>query len=113
MHWTQINDPFNNIWLSILAALVPILFIFWALLIKKMKGYAASIIATGIALLIATAIYRMPVTLGVLSTSCGIVYGLFPICWLIITALFLFNITVESGQFEVIKHFMASVTSDR
>jgi len=113
MHWTQINDPFNNIWLSILAALVPILFIFWALLIKKMKGYAASIIATGIALLIATAIYRMPVTLGVLSTSSGIVYGLFPICWLIITALFLFNITVESGQFEVIKHFMASVTSDR
>ena len=113
MHWTQINDPFNNICLSILAALVPILFIFWALLIKKMKGYAASIIATGIALLIATAIYRMPVTLGVLSTSSGIVYGLFPICWLIITALFLFNITVESGQFEVIKHFMASVTSDR
>lgn len=113
MNWAQINDPFGNRWLSLLAAIVPILFIFWALLIKKMKGYAASMIATGIALLIAIGIYRMPVSLAVLSTSSGIIYGLFPICWLIIAALFLFNITVESGQFEVLKHFMASVTSDR
>lgn len=113
MNWAQINDPFGNRWLSLLAAIVPILFIFWALLIKKMKGYAASMIATGIALLIAIGIFRMPVSLAVLSTSSGIIYGLFPICWLIIAALFLFNITVESGQFEVLKHFMASVTSDR
>lgn len=113
MNWAQINDPFGNRWLSLLAAIVPILFIFWALLIKKMKGYAASMIATGIALLIAIGIYKMPVSLAVLSTSSGIIYGLFPICWLIIAALFLFNITVESGQFEVLKHLMASVTSDR
>ena len=113
MNWAQINDPFGNRWLSLLAAIIPILFIFWALLIKKMKGYAASMIATGIALLIAIGIYKMPVSLAVLSTSSGIIYGLFPICWLIIAALFLFNITVESGQFEVLKHLMASVTSDR
>jgi lactate permease len=113
MNWAQINNPFNNIWLSILMAILPILFIFWALLIKKMKGYAASVLATAIAFLIATAIYRMPVSLAILSTSSGILYGLFPICWLIIAALFLFNITVKSGQFEVLKHFMASITSDR
>ena len=113
MHWTQINDPFNHLWLSITIAILPVLFIFWALLLKKMKGYKASLIGTGIALVIAIAIYRMPISLAILSTSSGILYGLFPICWLIIAALFLFNITVESGQFEVMKHFMASITSDR
>lgn len=113
MNWTQINDPFNNILLSIVIAVLPVLFIFWALLIKQMKGYKASLIATGLALVIAVAIYGMPVKLAILSTSSGILYGLFPICWLIVAALFLFNITVESGQFEVMKHFMASLTSDR
>ena len=113
MKWTQIVDPFNNIPLSALVAVLPIIFIFWALIIKKMKGYKASLIATGIAILIAITVYGMPVSLALLSTANGALYGLFPICWIVITALFLFNITVESGQFEIIKHFMASITGDR
>jgi lactate permease len=40
-------------------------------------------------------------------------YGLFPICCIIVSAVFLFNLTVRSGQFGIIKHFMASITSDR
>jgi lactate permease len=113
MNWTQVIDPFNNIALSALVAVVPILFIFWALIIKKMKGYKASLIATAIAILIAVLVYGMPVKLALLSTANGALYGLFPICWIVITAVFLFNITVKSGQFEIIKHFMASITSDR
>lgn len=113
MNWTQVIIPFNNITLSALVAVIPILFIFWALIIKRMKGYKASLIATGIALCIAIIAYGMPAKLALLSTFNGALYGLFPICWIVITALFLFNITVESGQFEIIKHFMASVTSDR
>ena len=113
MNWTQVIDPFNNIGLSALIAVVPILFIFWALIIKKMKGYKASLIATLLAILIAIFVYGMPVKLALLSTANGALYGLFPICWIVITAVFLFNITVKSGQFEIIKHFMASITSDR
>jgi len=113
MNWKQLLDPFNNIALSALVAVVPILFIFWALIIKKMKGYKASLFATAIAILIAIFVYGMPVSLALLSTANGALYGLFPICWIVITAVFLFNITIESGQFEVIKHFMASLTSDR
>jgi lactate permease len=113
MNWKQVIDPFNNIALSALIAVVPILFIFWALIIKKMKGYKASLIATAIAILIAIFVYGMPVKLALLSTANGALYGLFPICWIVITAVFLFNITVASGQFEIIKHFMASITSDR
>src|SRR6185436_13565726 len=113
MNWTQVIDPFNNIFLSALVAVLPILFIFWALIIKKMKGYLASLISTAIALLIAVIVYGMPAKLAFLSTINGAMYGLFPICWIIISAVFLFNITVKSGQFEIIRHFMASITSDR
>ena len=113
MNWTQVIDPFNNIGLSALLAVVPILFIFWALIIKKMKGYQASLLATSLAIIIAISAYGMPLKLALLSTANGALYGLFPICWIIITAVFLFNITIKSGQFEIIKHFMASITSDR
>jgi lactate permease len=113
MHWTQVIDPFHNMALSALLALVPVLFIFWALLLKRMKGYKASLIAIVLAIAIAIFAYGMPVKLALLSTANGAMYGLFPISWVVITAVFLFNITVKSGQFEIIKHFMASITPDR
>ena len=113
MYWTQVIDPFNNITLSALVAVIPVLFIFWALIIKKMKGYKASLLATLVAIAIAIPIYGMPVKLALLSTANGVLYGLFPICWIIISAVFLFNLTVKSGKFEIIKHFMASISSDR
>jgi lactate permease len=113
MNWKQVNDPLNNIGLSAILALLPILFIFWALIIKKMKGYQASLIATSLAIIIAVTAYGMPIKLALLSTINGALYGLFPICWIVITAVFLFNLTIKSGQFEIIKNYMASITSDR
>lgn len=113
MTWTQSVDPLHQPVLSALVAIVPVVVIFWALIIKKMKGYKASLLATIVAVLIAIFIYRMPPKLALLSTAHGILYGLFPICWIVITVIYLFNITVKSGQFEIIKHSMASITSDR
>jgi len=113
MIWKQLTDPFNNIALSALVAILPILFIFWALIIKKMKGYQASLLALAIALLLAILVYRMPASLALLAAANGALYGLFPICWIVINAVFLFNITVASGQFTIIKHFMGGVTADR
>src|SRR5688500_11161123 len=100
MSWKQVIDPFDNIVLSALVALIPIAFIFWALAIKKMKGYQASLLATLIAIVIAVVVYGMPVKLALLATGHGALYGLFPICWIVITAVFLFNITIKSGQFD-------------
>lgn len=113
MVWKQVIDPFGNITVSVLVAAVPVLFIFWTLIIRKMKGYQSSLLATLIAMLIAIFVYGMPPTLALLSVAHGALYGLFPICWLVIMAVFLFNLTVKSGQFEIIKHFMASITADR
>jgi len=112
MPWIQTIDPLKNIPLSALVAAIPVIFIFWAL-IKKMKGYITSLLALAIAIFIALLIYGMPLKLAMLSTLHGSLYGLFPISWIIISAVFLFNATVKSGQFEVIKSFMASITPDR
>ncbi len=113
MNWTQVIDPLNNMALSALVAAIPVFFIFWALVIRKMKGFLASILTMVIAVFIALFVYRMPPGLAVLSTVHGALYGLFPIAWIIITAVYLYNITVKSGQFEIIKDFMASITADR
>ena len=112
MPWIQTIDPLKNIPLSALVAAIPVIFIFWSL-IKKMKGYITSLLALAIAIFIALLIYGMPLKLAMLSTLHGSLYGLFPISWIIISAVFLFNATVKSGQFEVIKSFMASITPDR
>ncbi|MBA4054850.1 MAG: lactate permease [Marivirga sp.] len=112
MNWIQVTDPLHSIGLSALVAAIPVIFIFWSL-IKKMKGYIASLLTVILAIVLAVTIYGMPLKLAVLSAVHGALYGLFPICWIIIGAVFLFNLTVKSGQFEVIKNFMASITPDR
>lgn len=112
MNWQQVTDPLHNIFLSALTAVIPTIFIFWALIIKRMKGYRASLLTAAVAFFIAILIYKMPAGLALLSMAHGAAYGLFPICWIILPALFLFN-TVKSGQFEVIKNFMGTITGDR
>jgi lactate permease len=112
MSWNQIVDPFNNIIVSALVASIPVILIFWFLL-KKVKGYTTSLLTLAVSFIIALFAYHMPIKLLMLSILQGALYGLFPICWIIISAVFLFNISVKSGQFEVIKDFMASITPDR
>jgi lactate permease len=112
MNWTQLTDPLGNLSLSALVAALPVILIF-CLLIRKVKGYIASLLTVLLAIILAISVYGMPLKLALLSTVHGALYGLFPICWVIIGAVFLFNVTVASGQFEIIKNFMASITSDR
>jgi lactate permease len=111
--WTMNVNPLGNIFLSALVAAIPILFLFWALAIKRMKGHVAAISATTIAVVIAIAVYGMPAKYAFMSTFLGAGFGLFPVCWIIITALFIYNMSVETGQFEVIKNSLASISDDR
>jgi len=113
MKWTQLTDPLHHLGLSALAAALPIAFIFWALIIRKMKGHTVSLLTTLIGMTIAVIVYGMPVKLALLSVTDGALYGLFTICWIIMGVLFLYHLTVESGQFAIIRNFMASVTTDK
>ncbi|MCY7974000.1 L-lactate permease LutP [Bacillus inaquosorum] len=114
MQWTQAFTPIGgNLLLSALAALVPIIFFFWALAIKRMKGYTAGLSTLGIALVIAVLVYRMPAEKALMSATQGAVYGILPIGWIIVTSVFLYKITVKTGQFDIIRSSVLSITDDR
>lgn len=106
-------DPIGNIFLSALVALIPIFYLFWALAIKRMNGHRAAISGTIIAIVLAIFVYGMPVQYAFLSTVYGALFGLFPVCWIIVTALFIYNMSVKTGQFEVIKNSLATISDDR
>lgn len=111
--YQQVFDPLNQIGLSALVAAVPIVFFFVALVVFKIKAYWAGFGTTILAILLAVAVYGMPLSLGVMSGVYGGLYGLFPIGWIVLMAVFLYNITLETGQFELIKKSISSITDDR
>ncbi|MFC8148872.1 L-lactate permease [Bacillus paralicheniformis] len=114
MGWTQDYTPLgNSLLLSSLAALIPILYFFWALAIKRMKGHTAGVTTLLIALALAVFVYGMPAHQAVISASQGAVYGLLPIGWIIVTSVFLYKLTVKTGQFEIIRSSVLSITDDR
>lgn len=98
---------------SALLATVPILYFFWALAIKKMKGYIAGITTLLVALAVAILAFNVPVVTALASASQGAVYGLMPIGWIIVTSVFLYNLTVKTGHFNIIRSSVLSITEDR
>lgn len=112
-HWQQIYDPMGNIWLSSAIALIPIIFFFLALAVFRLKGSVAGTITVALALLVALFLYQMPVTLALSSAIYGFFYGLWPIAWIIIGAVFLYKVTVKTGQFDIIRSSILSLTEDQ
>ncbi|MDR7236066.1 L-lactate permease [Neobacillus drentensis] len=109
-NFTAVGD---NLALSAVVALIPIIYFFWALAVKRMKGYLAGISTLAIALVIAIFAYKMPAGMAFMSASQGAVYGILPIGWIIITSVFLYKLTVKTGQFDIIRTSVVSITEDR
>ncbi len=111
--WSQDYDPVGNIWLSSLTASLPILFFFFALIKLKLKGHVAATWTVIIALIVALLFYKMPLTAALASVLYGFFYGLWPIAWIIIAAVFVYKISVKTGQFDIIRASVLSVTPDQ
>ena len=111
--WQQVYDPLGNIWLSSLIAAIPIIFFFVALAVIRMKGYLAGTITVALALMVAIFFYNMPVAMALAATADGFLFGLWPIAWIIISAVFLYKVTVKTGQFEIIRASVVSITEDQ
>ncbi|WP_312526518.1 L-lactate permease [Comamonas sp.] len=111
--WQQNYDPAGNIGVSALVALIPILFFFLALTKLRLKGYQAGTVTVVLALAVALLFYRMPVSAALASAVYGFFYGLWPIAWIIVAAVFLYKISVKTGQFDVIRSSILSVTPDQ
>jgi len=111
--WQQNYDPLNNLWLSSLVAVIPIVFFFFALIKLKLKGYQAGTATVVIALLVALFLYGMPLGQALASVAFGFFYGLWPIAWIIVAAVFVYKISVKTGQFDIIRASILSITHDQ
>lgn len=114
MHWIQNYSAIDHrLDLTALVASLPIGFLFLMLSLKRVKGYVAASLTLLFMFLVAVLGYGMPARAALSATLLGMVSGLWPIGWIILTAVFFYNLTVEAGQSEVIQNSLSSLTNDR
>ncbi|MFF7710753.1 lactate permease LctP family transporter [Pseudomonas sp. NPDC007930] len=114
MHpWQQLYSPLGSLGLSAAAAVLPIVFFFVALAVLRLKGHVAGSVTLLLALLVAVLAFGMPAGMALAAAGYGFMYGLWPIAWIIVAAVFLYKLTVNSGQFEVIRSSVLSITDDQ
>ncbi|MBD8573643.1 lactate permease LctP family transporter [Pseudomonas syringae] len=111
--WQQLYTPLGSLGLSAAAALIPIVFFFLALAIFRLKGHIAGSITLALSVLVAIFAFQMPVDMALAAAGYGFAYGLWPIAWIIVAAVFLYKLTVKSGQFEIIRSSVLTITDDQ
>jgi len=112
MDWVQIYDPLGSPWLSTLMAASPIL-VLLGLFALGAPAPRAAIVGLVVALGVAIVGFRMPTDLALASAGYGALFGLLPIGWIVLSAVFLFHLTVRAGQFEIVKRSVAALSPDR
>src|ERR1700723_1712860 len=113
MQWTQIYDPLGHWWLSTLVAGLPIIVLFSLLAGFKVKPHWCAIAGALTAMSVAILFFKMPLILAVTSFGYGVAFGLLKIAWIVLAAVYLYDISVETGQFEIMKESVAGITPDR
>ena len=112
--YRQVYDPISHsLGLSSLVAVLPLLTLFVLLGAVRMRAWLASAIAFGVALVVAVAVYGMPVGDALNSGLWGAAFGFFPIMWIVINAIWVYNLTVETGDFDVLRRSFASISDDQ
>src|SRR5260370_19311320 len=112
--WQQNYTPLNDsLLLSSLVAALPIFTLLFLLGVKRKPAWIAALSGLAATALVALFLYRMPVVNVIGAATYGAAFGLFPIGWIVIWAVLLYRLTVETGKFESIKHSIGSLTSDR
>jgi lactate permease len=113
MPWVQVYDPLGAAWLSTLAAAVPIATLLITLGVLEWRAHRAAAAGLVAALAISIFVFGMPVSSAAASALYGAAYGLLPIGWIVVNAVFLYNVTVKTGQFDVLRHSVAALSTDR
>ena len=110
--WTQAYDPLGALPLSALVAAIPVI-VLLGLLARHVRAHVAALAGLAAAVLVATLVYRMPPALALAAAANGAAYGLFPIGWIVLSAIFVYDITVHTGRFEVVRQSVAGLADDR
>jgi lactate permease len=111
--WTQIYTPLDNLLLSALVAAIPVVVLLGLLAFFHVQAHVAAVAGLAASLAVAMFVYGMPPSLAFAAAGNGAAFGLFPIGWIVLCAIFLYDITVETGTFEVVKQTIAGLASDR
>jgi lactate permease len=112
--WNQRYEPVaNNLALSALVAALPVIVLLGLLGLLRIRAHYAALAGLATALLVALLVYGMPAPMATAALANGALFGLFPIGWIVLTAMFVYDLTVETGQFELVKDSIAGMASDR
>src|SRR5438270_10769423 len=111
--WTQSYDPLGHWWLSTLFAALPILTLFILLAGFRVRPHLAALAAAAAAIVVAVAVFHMPLALASASFLYGVAFGLLKIVWIVVAAVFLYDISVEAGKFEIMQRSIARITGDQ
>ncbi len=112
MVWTQNYDPLHNPTLSTLLAAAPLVVLLGSIAILRIRVHFAALCGLVVALAIASGVFRMPVVAAASATVYGAAFGLFPIGWIILNVIFLYQLTVQRGLFAVLRDNLATVAPD-
>jgi len=112
--YQQVLDPVGSSLLgSALVAAIPLVVLFVLLGALKVRAWLASAISLVVALIVAIAVYGMPVGQALLAGSEGAVFGFFPILWIVINAIWIYSMTVQTGHFDVLRRSFSSISNDQ
>jgi lactate permease len=111
--WTQVYDPFGHWWLSALVASLPIIVLFALLAGLRVKPHWAALAGAATAVLVAILVFHMPASLAAGSFLFGVATGLMNIVWIVVAAVYLYDISVSTGDFEIMKASVGGISSDR
>src|SRR3977135_3143483 len=110
----QIYNPVaGSVLLSALVAAVPPLLLALLLAVVRVARWRAAVAAAARAFVLAWLVWGMPLTLTIAAATHGMAFGLWPICWIVVSAVFFYNLSVESGDFDVIRRSLSRLTGDR
>ena len=113
MQWAQVYDPMGHWWASTLIAALPIIVLLGLLAGFKVKPHWCAISGALTAITVAILVFKMPIILALTSFAYGVAFGILKIAWIVLAAVFLYDISVETGQFEIMKESVAAITPDR
>ncbi|MGZ5488023.1 MAG: L-lactate permease [Candidatus Aminicenantales bacterium] len=113
MAWHQVYNPLGSAWLSTLIAALPIVLLLGGLALLKLRAHVAALLGLGASVLAAVLAFGMPAGMAARTAGLGAAYGLFPIGWIILNVIFLYDLTCEKGHFKVMQDSLTGITRDR
>ena len=110
--WPQVYDPLDRAWLSTAVAALPVVTLLGSLAFLRLRAHVAALVGLATALVVATAVFGMPVRLAAASAAYGAAFGLLPIGWIVLNVIFLYQLTAERGLFATLRRSITHVSTD-